>query len=103
VFSLYLQEYDNGKLIRQSMLDASELDAIFGKKFLTAPHQHVRHRGGSKVAPKQVTKLGEVLYKGHPSYDLMLQLQLGIRCGLEVHTLKGVLLSSCQGRSFKPK
>ena len=73
------QEYDNGKLIRQSVLDASELDAIFGKKLLAAPHQTARHRGSTKIAPKQVTRMGEVLYKGHPSFDLMLQLQLGIR------------------------
>ena len=32
------------------------------------------------------TRLGETIYKGHRSYDLMLNLQLGIRYSVQAYT-----------------
>ena len=32
------------------------------------------------------TRLGETIYKGHRSYDLMLNLQLGIRHSVQAYT-----------------
>ena len=80
-----LQEYNDGRLVRQQVLSASDIAAI--SSALGAP---VDGSGSGAAAAgggadgrtsssQHVTPLGEVLYKEHSAYDLMVQLQLGIR------------------------
>ncbi|KAF6257898.1 hypothetical protein COO60DRAFT_1175694 [Scenedesmus sp. NREL 46B-D3] len=75
---LYVREYDMGLLLREYPLTAEEIKMIFG--FLW-PKNKVRQRvqRALRRGPRMQKKLGEVVYKGHYSYSLMLELQLGIR------------------------
>lgn len=100
--SLLIREYDEGELLREDALSAEEIKLIFGclwPKPKTTVGQRVR-RLILRKPPRHQMKLGEVVYKGHNSYQLMLNLQLGIRwvaaLGLQVaavsraNMLKGV-------------
>ncbi|WIA13706.1 hypothetical protein OEZ85_007259 [Tetradesmus obliquus] len=75
---LFVREYDMGQLLREYPLTAEEIKMIFGflwpKNKVRRRVQRVLRRG-----PRMQKKLGEVVYKGHYSYSLMLELQLGIR------------------------
>ncbi|KAK9815279.1 hypothetical protein WJX72_000998 [[Myrmecia] bisecta] len=72
--TVYIREYEDGRLIREDPVSGEELDAVFGpfKRRLERRNRR-RMRKGDTVRP------GETIYKGHRSYDLMLNLQLGIR------------------------
>jgi 1-phosphatidylinositol-4-phosphate 5-kinase len=74
------QEYDQGVLLRQNVLTPADADFITKRLF----------KWGAKPAPEQqqhgkkrVNQLGQVVFKGHPAFDLMSQLQLGIRWSVE--------------------
>lgn len=76
------QEYKEGILVRHSALDPVLIAAVFGKK----EPEKLRRRATMKAAAlqgKHVVKLGQVVYKDNSSYDLMLNLQLGIRYGTD--------------------
>lgn len=107
---MMIREYDdNGKLVKQSTLDPADVAAIFnvgqedGGGYGSGGGEHGgagaggagaaaqrrrasltgQRRTGSLVLrqpPRQVTRLGEVIFKEHRCYDLMINLQLGIRC-----------------------
>lgn len=64
-----LREYDNGTLVREEAVPETERpkgDPVAGPP-------------AKKTRKKREVVMGETIYKGAPSYDLMLQLQLGIR------------------------
>lgn len=64
-----LREYDNGLLVREEAVPETERpkgDPVAGPP-------------AKKTRKKREVVMGETIYKGAPSYDLMLQLQLGIR------------------------
>lgn len=48
------------------------------------------------------TKLGETIYKGHRSYDLMLNLQLGIRHSVQAYA-KQPPVKQLEGEHFSHK
>eukprot|EP00878_Enallax_costatus_P012911 GHUV01013483.1.p1 GENE.GHUV01013483.1~~GHUV01013483.1.p1 ORF type:complete len:608 (+),score=218.88 GHUV01013483.1:178-2001(+) len=85
---LFVREYNMGQLLREYPLTAEEIKMIFGflwpKNKAKRRIQKVLRRG-----PRMQKKLGEVVYKGHYSYTLMLELQLGIRYSV--------------GRSLRPR
>jgi len=77
--SVYVCEYFAGKLQHEQALSQEDLAIIFGPV-----QQHIeKRRRRLLLAPgrrrRRDTLLGETIYKGHRSYDLMLNLQLGIR------------------------
>lgn len=71
---LFLRRYEAGKMVRNIKLDISEMKGIKGK----VRHHEMRRT----VSADRPLKPGEVIYKGHHSYDLMRQLQLGIMYGI---------------------
>jgi 1-phosphatidylinositol-4-phosphate 5-kinase len=78
---LLIREYDKGSLLREDALSAEEIKMIFGflwPKRQKKVRQRMRRALGRK-GPRLQLKMGEVVYKGHYSYELMNQLQLGIR------------------------
>eukprot|EP01025_Chloroclados_australasicus_P064321 TRINITY_DN8580_c3_g1_i6.p2 TRINITY_DN8580_c3_g1~~TRINITY_DN8580_c3_g1_i6.p2 ORF type:complete len:501 (-),score=43.13 TRINITY_DN8580_c3_g1_i6:340-1842(-) len=69
-----------GKLERQEVLDEAEIGVLKYVLDRALDDSHSRKRLFGKQQLKNKNKLpGEVIYKGHRSYDLMLSLQLGIR------------------------
>ncbi|CAL8463328.1 g2862 [Coccomyxa elongata] len=72
---VFVREYEAGRLMREDPISAEELEAVFGPFRRRADRAERRQRRRRRVA----NKLGETIYKGHRSYDLMLNLQLGIR------------------------
>lgn len=77
---LYICEYCEGKLIREESLSAEEVKTLFGflwSKSKGGVAQRVKRL--VRRNPRFQTKLGEVVYKGHHSFELMLSLQLGLR------------------------
>jgi 1-phosphatidylinositol-4-phosphate 5-kinase len=100
--TVYACEYRLGELILEEALQPEDLDYVFG----TASHskKHSQGTGNSGTSnyiaghgpgswklmarqslvprrrrPKKEERMGETIYKGSPSFDLMLNLQLGIR------------------------
>jgi 1-phosphatidylinositol-4-phosphate 5-kinase len=64
-----LREYNHGTLMREEVVPAQQRpvgDPVAG-------------RPAVKTRKVREVRMGETIYKGAPSYDLMLQLQLGIR------------------------
>ena len=64
-----VREYDHGALIREERVPAQRRpvgDPVAGPRAV-------------KTRRKREVRMGETIYTGAPSYDLMLQLQLGIR------------------------
>ena len=64
-----MREYDHGALVREERVPAQRRpvgDPVAGPRAV-------------KTRRKREVRMGETIYKGAPSYDLMLQLQLGIR------------------------
>ncbi|KAK9917488.1 hypothetical protein WJX75_004962 [Coccomyxa subellipsoidea] len=72
---VFVREYEAGRLVREDPISPEELEAVFGPFRRRADRAERRQRRRRRVA----NKLGETIYKGHRSYDLMLNLQLGIR------------------------
>lgn len=79
---LCLQEYKEGKLMYQYALKGPKLAAICAA-LNDAPDKRLTSGSGSSGSSKRaqpvVAPLGEVVYKEHSAYDLMVQLQLGVR------------------------
>lgn len=71
---LYLRRYEAGKLVKNIKLDISEMKGTKGKVKYNDMRKH--------LSMERPLKPGEVIYKGHHSYDLMRQLQLGIMYGI---------------------
>lgn len=71
---LYLRRYEAGRMVKNIKLDISEMRGIKGK----VKHNDMRRY----LSADRPLKPGEVIYKGHHSYDLMRQLQLGIMYGI---------------------
>jgi hypothetical protein len=77
---LSLQEYSDGRLIRQQVLAPAHIAAISSS--LSSPQSSSSGSAGatqSSSSRQQVTPLGDVLFLDHSAYDLLVQLQLGIR------------------------
>lgn len=77
-----LQEYNDGRLLRQQVLSPAQVAAI--SSALSSPQSSssttaAATQSSSSSSRQQVTPLGDVLYQDHSAYDLMVQLQLGIR------------------------
>lgn len=70
--------------MRQLVLSAADISTISAS--LSTPtdisNAVAAHSSGgrSSSSRQQVTPLGDVLYHDHSAYDLMVQLQLGVRC-----------------------
>jgi hypothetical protein len=84
------QEYNEGRLVRQQVLTPALIAAISsalappagGSSSSSSVAAGSSARGSSSSnSRQQVTPQGHVMYKGHSAYDLMVQLQLGIRYG----------------------
>jgi hypothetical protein len=80
-----IQEYSEGRLVRQLVLAAAHISAI-SSSLSTPPdisNAVAAHSTGGRSSRsssrQQVTPLGDVLYQDHSAYDLMVQLQLGVR------------------------
>lgn len=76
---VYICDYSKGELVHEEPFSVDDLSVLFGPV-----HQHIdrRRRLLSSVVNRRRRRddrLGETVYKGHRSYDLMLNLQLGIR------------------------
>lgn len=80
-FALCLQEYSDGRLIRQQVLSPAHIAAISSS--LSSSQSSSSGSAGaaqsSSSSRQQVTPLGDVLFLDHSVYDLLVQLQLGIR------------------------
>eukprot|EP01025_Chloroclados_australasicus_P032684 TRINITY_DN3312_c1_g1_i2.p2 TRINITY_DN3312_c1_g1~~TRINITY_DN3312_c1_g1_i2.p2 ORF type:complete len:868 (-),score=148.82 TRINITY_DN3312_c1_g1_i2:719-3133(-) len=78
---IFLREYDRGKMVREEKLneeDVGVLKYVLDQALELSEGRRKRLFGKSSI--KQLNKVpGELIYKGHRSYDLMLSLQLGIR------------------------
>lgn len=78
------QEYHEGRLVRQQVLSPQQVSSISSALSAAASLVDASNTtsGSGKAASssrQQVTSLGEVMFKDHSAYDLMVQLQLGIR------------------------
>eukprot|EP00884_Botryococcus_braunii_P012486 jgi/Botrbrau1/21238/Bobra.39_2s0036.1 len=71
--AVFIREYDDGRLLLEDALRPGELELVFGQTKGRRPER--RNRRKRRAANRQ----GETIFKGHRSYDLMLNLQLGIR------------------------
>lgn len=72
---VYVCDYSHGKLSHEEALSSHELDVIFGP----IQHQMQTKRRLRRRGKRRQENMGETIFKGHRSYDLMLNLQLGIR------------------------
>ncbi|KAI8475462.1 MAG: hypothetical protein J3K34DRAFT_456218 [Monoraphidium minutum] len=72
--TVLVKEYDHGRLVRQSLLHASEALAVLGR-----PDRVRRNLNAGLRHSRKMTRLGQVVYKDNSSYDLMVGLQAGIR------------------------
>ncbi len=81
---LYLRRYEDGVLVKETVLDLAKE----AKGKLKQKHEKHRQKNEAvrdsklKEMQRRPLKPGEVIYKGHHSYDLMRQLQLGIMFGI---------------------
>ena len=64
-----LREYDHGTLLREELVPAQQRPV----------GNPVAGRPAVKTRKVREVRMGQTIFKGAPSYDLMLQLQLGIR------------------------
>ncbi|PRW20830.1 Phosphatidylinositol 4-phosphate 5-kinase 2 isoform A [Chlorella sorokiniana] len=71
---VYLQQYDHGRLVSQQVLRVAEKDIRKRQQKKEGKKKVKREAKQQYRAPKP----GEPVYKGHRSYDLMRELQLGI-------------------------
>ncbi|KAK9800236.1 hypothetical protein WJX73_003652 [Symbiochloris irregularis] len=69
--TVFVREYEGGRMVRSEPLTPEELELVSAVPKLPN-RRHRRHKRSEQRA-------GETIYKGHRSYDLMLNLQLGIR------------------------
>ncbi|KAL3135393.1 hypothetical protein ABBQ32_007577 [Trebouxia sp. C0010 RCD-2024] len=85
--SVFIREYNSNSLLREDAISAEELDAVFG------PFERRRERRQKRrIRTKRwEQRPGETIYKGHRSYDLMLNLQLGIRWSISRNARDPVL------------
>ena len=72
-----LREYANGRMLRSERLLGAIVEQVFAPVQMNS--EEGNKRGLFKGSQK---KAGESIFKGHRSYDLMLNLQLGIRWAL---------------------
>ena len=81
---MYLRRYEDGVLVKETVLDLAKE----AKGKLKQKHEKHRQKNEAvrdsklKEMQRRPLKPGEVIYKGHHSYDLMRQLQLGIMFGI---------------------
>ncbi|KAI3437566.1 hypothetical protein D9Q98_000019 [Chlorella vulgaris] len=75
---VFLQQYDQGKLLQEQVLRVAEQDVR--KKVLKKKGDKKKAKREARQLKKQYRppKPGEAVYKGHRSYDLMRELQLGL-------------------------
>ena len=91
---LYLRRYEDGVLVKETLLELAK--ETKGK----LKHKQEKHRHKHEVERKRKEdmlrplKPGEVIYKGHHSYDLMRQLQLGIMYGIAQEETSGVVAAA---------
>ncbi|GAB4813493.1 hypothetical protein N2152v2_000539 [Parachlorella kessleri] len=72
---VYVCEYRTGRLLHEEALSSQDLEVVFGP----LQQQFQRKRRLRRRGKRRQESMGETIYKGHRSYDLMLNLQLGIR------------------------
>jgi hypothetical protein len=88
---LFLRRYEDGVLVKEVALDLPH--ETKGR----IRHKLEKHREKHEVARKRKEEVqrplkpGEVIYKGHHSYDLMRQLQIGIMYGIAQEEAGGLL------------
>jgi hypothetical protein len=66
-------------LLREDCISADEIKSIFGPIWASKNRVRRRVRKVLMREPRLQRRMGELIYKGHASHDLMLNLQLGIR------------------------
>ncbi|KAL4451482.1 hypothetical protein ABPG75_007144 [Micractinium tetrahymenae] len=71
---VFVCAYEAGKLLHEEALSMQDLELIFGPGKAVVEKRRRLRRGR-----RRQVRMGETIYKGHRSYDLMLNLQLGIR------------------------
>lgn len=76
-----LREYNNGKLKREKVVQEESIPLELRLPKTPTP----KRRMSQKVNKK---KDGETIFKGHRSYELMVQLQLGIRCSVSAQQVE---------------
>jgi len=74
---VYLRKYENGNLVKNLELNMSKMKGKGKEAKVRGPERTKR-----SITLERPLKPGEVIYKGHHSYDLMRQLQLGIMYGI---------------------
>jgi hypothetical protein len=78
-----LQEYNEGRLVRQQVLSPTDIATISSALCTPADMLSAANTTGtssrSSSRQQQATALGDVTFKEHSAYDLMVQLQLGVR------------------------
>lgn len=70
---VYLRTYSNGTLLKETSLRVDDVDPV-----RKAQMKEQRRKSLASVAAARPLQPGEVIYKGHHSFDLMRQLQMGI-------------------------
>lgn len=70
---VYLRTYSHGTLIKETSLRVDDVDPV-----RKAQMKEQRRKSSASVAAARPLQPGEVIYKGHHSFDLMRQLQMGI-------------------------
>lgn len=92
--TVFVREYDRGKMAREWGIAAEDLEQLFGSWHFPEPKGKVRRL--LKGEAKQVKRLGEIIVKGQRSYDLMLNLQLGIRFSVSKANVESARRELCQ-------
>lgn len=76
---VYLRTYDKGQLNKETSLRVDETkDDKRKKQYKDAKKKAAQTAAAAAAAAPRPLQPGEVIYKGHHSYDLMQQLQVGI-------------------------
>lgn len=90
-----IKEYNLGRLVRQTCVASADVERVLGLQ--GAREETRRRRRTMKREAKVAAPIGQTIFKGHPSYDLMISLQLGIR-----YSVGRVMSSATPGAELAP-
>ncbi|KAK9815589.1 hypothetical protein WJX72_006406 [[Myrmecia] bisecta] len=92
---IFMREYRAGELIRETVLRVAEYD-VRREEEKQRPQKDKRAEKKQAAKEQRLVKAGETIYRGHRSYDLMRNLQLGILFSIA----KAGKVAHCQGREI---
>lgn len=95
---VYLRTYNKGQLVKETSLRVDDSKDDKRKK----QYKDAKKKAAAAAAATRPLQPGEVIYKGHHSYDLMQQLQLGIMYSI-AQAGQDSLVSASSSESVKRK